>query len=417
MNLLFRLAARNVRRNMKSTLLCGISISISAAVLLLAFSISRGIESHIVSRNVKFESGGVSISFDKETGSMRNKHAGDSLLARVTAVLADDPDVVSFAFRIYPSNAFLYYNETSQSARIQGMAESEIPLMAEMLIMKTGDAGSLKDPKSILISNGIADQLGIGAGDFCTLMLQSVDGSVNMDDFVVGGIFNYSSQLNKYRIYMGYEDAGALYNTNLPSAIIVNLKDLDKAGDVKRNILAQLDCGCGDQDGEVECGGIKVSSYEDQMGMAKTVSAFNRYGILSIAFFLILISFVGVWSMQTENINDRSREIGAMLSFGFPKRSVRKLLACESIYISVAFFLPVLAVVLAGVLVINGTGGVWLGDSASFAFGSAIVNPVLALEDILLVFFITLLYPLAATLLSAAAISRLKTIELLNIKN
>ena len=148
--------------------------------------------------------------------------------------------------------------------------------------------------------------------------------------------------------------------------------------------------------------------------MAKTLSTFNRYGMLSLASFLIIISFIGIWSMQTENINERYREIGSLLSFGFKRNTVKLIFLYESLYISFIFFALGFAIVLFVVLIINVNKGLYLGESASFAFGSTIVNPELTVMHIFIVFITTVCYPFLATVLSLLTINKKKIIELLN---
>ena len=80
MGLFIKLAIRNVKRNIKSTILNGIGISFSVIVLLLILSLSRGISTQIIMRNIQFETGALSIVFDKKVASLENKTKGDSLL-------------------------------------------------------------------------------------------------------------------------------------------------------------------------------------------------------------------------------------------------------------------------------------------------------------------------------------------------
>lgn len=136
--------------------------------------------------------------------------------------------------------------------------------------------------------------------------------------------------------------------------------------------------------------------------------------MLSMAFFLVLISFIGIWSMQTENVNERYREIGSLLSFGFKTSAVKRIFVYEILYISSLFFTIGFLIVLSIILFINSQNGIYLGDSASFAFGSTIINPILSWVHVLIIFFITMIYPLIATALSLMSINKRKIIVLLN---
>jgi len=406
MILFIKLAIRNVRRNIKSTLLNGIGIALSVIILLVIFSLSRGIETGIVSRNIKFESGALSIAFDKETASKQNKSTGDSILTKITTLLSENADIESYSYRIYPSNIVIYFNDNSQRINITGIEDKDIPLLKDMYTLLDGKSDLASEKNTVLISNGLSELLNIKTGDYCNIMLQSVDGTININDFTIGGIFRYTSHHNKNTVYMNYEELKSLYNSNLPSRILINIEDLDKTDSIKSYLAKGLGCDSITLKKEIECNGLKISSYKDHMGMAKSLSKINQYGMLSLAVFLILISFVGIWSMQVENIDGRQKETGSLLSFGFSVSSIKKIFLYESLYISILSFLCGSLIVLLFTSIINSSDGIYMGDSASFAFGSAIINPILTINDLVTTFFITLLYPLISTIISLRAINK-----------
>ncbi|MDR0891679.1 MAG: ABC transporter permease [Mediterranea sp.] len=412
MNLFIKQGIRNVHRNIKPTLLNGAGITLVVVVLLLVLSLSEGIEQQMVAQNIRFEMGACTVSFNKKCVSFKRKEEGNRLLDKTLLYLKDSPFVGSYSSRMdLPTNQ-LYHNDQAESAYIIGLAEADVALIGEMFRMQAGDA-QIARTKGIVVSNALAEQLHAAVGDECSIMSQTVDGSVNLDEFVIRGIFQYTSLANKSRIYMDYEEAKQLYNANLPTRIIVNVRELQDAEAVKRGLLAAWGY-TGDTRGEVEYKGAKASCYLDHIGMARSLSSINRYSMLAIAFFLLLISFIGVWSMQAENINERYREIGTLCSLGFKTSSVRWVFAYESLYISGLFFMGGLLIVGCVVAYIQSKGGVYLGESASFAFGSTMVNPILTWRHIVIVCILVLVYPLIATLLSLSSIRHKSIVSLLN---
>lgn len=407
-----KLAIRNVKRNLNSTLLNGMGLTLSVVVLLLIFSLSRGIEEQIVSRSIKFKTGALALDFDKKTTSYKNA-VGDSLIHQVVSVLKSNSEIHDYSYRIYPEKSLLYLENNTQSIHLIGIENKELPVFSSLLKILNGKASFGNNSKGILISNGIADAYQLKINDECSIMLQSVDGSVNLDNFSITGIFRYTSQKNKNNVYMNYSQAKTLYNVNLPSKIFVNIKDIQKADRVKTNLFRQLKGKKFPSSKKYQCDGYTISSYTDQIGMAKTLSTFNRYGMLSIAIFLVLISFIGIWSMQIENIHARSKEIGTLLSLGFSRLSVKSIFLYESILISLFYFIIGAVITLILIVSINLQDGIYLGDNASFAFGSSIVNPLLQLNDILITFIVILCYPLLATLISLHTLNKKKIIQLI----
>ncbi|HCM19635.1 MAG TPA: hypothetical protein DIC46_02440 [Porphyromonadaceae bacterium] len=408
-----KLAFRNVKRNRHSTVLNGVGIVLSVISLLFIFSLSRGIEEQIVSRNIHFETGAIMVDFDEKTSSFENL-SGDSLLRSITTTLNKNKEVCGYSFRMYPKKATLYLNDDTPSINVIGIAESELPLLSEILKLLQGNADFGNMKKGILVSNGIAEEYNLKIGDECNIMLQSVDGQINLNDFIITGIFRYTSQLNKSSVYMHYETTKELYNAHLPSKIIVNIHHLERAEEVKDSLIQQL--------GRIPAStlelpreGFQITSYNDHVGMAKTLSGINRYGMLSIAVFLLSISFVGIWSMQVENIHNRSKEIGTFLSMGFTRASVKSIFLYESIIISLVYFGIALLLIITLITGINIQEGLYLGDNASFSFGSSIINPILSIKDVCIVFFIAISYPLLATIVSLNTLNHNNIVQLFKI--
>lgn len=389
MNLFIKLAVRNVHRNMKSTLLNGLGISLTVFVILLVLSLSRGITSQIVSRNIRFETGALSIAIDKKTAGASNKVSGDSLLLSIESALTDKR-IGGYVYRIYPHNSVLYLKDNTQLINIKGILPEEISLINEMLKITKGEVRFGQGGKSILISDGISSEYHLQVGDVCNIMLESVDGTINLDEFTITGVFQYTSQMNKNDVYMDYDTAKQLYNCNLPSRILINLENPDDAEPLKKDLKSRFG----------QCKGLEITSYQDHMGLAKSLSAINKYGMLGLAFFLIMISFVGIWSMQTENIRRRKLEIETLSSFGFTGLSIKKIFLYECLYVSLLFSFAGWLAVRIILLIINYREGIFLGHDASFAFGSAVVDPLLVWQDVAVTFLVAFAYPFVATLIS-----------------
>lgn len=413
MDLFIKLAIRNVHRNFRSALLNGLGITLAVVLLLLIFSLSRGIEKQIVGRSIRFDSGALDFTFSKKTASTQNQVQGDSLFREIRHTLESHPGVSGYTCRVYPSNALLYSSEHTQRIHIVGIDTSEIPLLTEMFKILEGNPANLHKGKHIVISSGMAEKFHLKIGDSCPIMLESVDGSINLDDFVVAGIFRYTSLLNKHNVYMSYEEARRLYNCRLPTRILVSLRSLEQVDAVKKDVLSRLK-GIADGGADtVSPVGIRLFTYKDHTGFASSLSGINRYGMSGVAFFLVAISFVGIWSMQTENIQKRKKEIGTLFSFGFSKKAMKKIFLFESLYISLLFSIPAVLILTVFLGVIHVRQGIYLGEAASFAFGSAVVDPVLTGKDVWGTLCFSLGYPLVATWFAFGAIPKNRLISML----
>lgn len=396
-----KIAVRNVHKNLKSMAFNGVGIALTAMLLVLILSFSRGIETQIVQRNIRFETGGMVIQFDKDLMGWENQHTGDSLYQRVLHVLNTYPEGYRPRITIY--NASLYAQDAVQRVKVEGIEYPEMELLNEIVPVVEGDTDWQNITNGLLISKELSQETGLTPGSECVIVLPTADGSVNMQEYRVTGIFQNTSQADKYQMYMPYKSAKELYHVNLPTRILVDFTHLDDA-DHMATLLQK----------EVASEFIEVKTYKDFMGRAQALSGINRNGLMGVAFFLLFISFVGIWAMITEQVNERRKEMGTLLTLGFSRNSVKKIFLVESVYISIIFLGIGLLTVLTIIGIIEYFQGVYLGRLASFAFGSSTILPELRFRDVGLTVIICLFYPLLATFLSLETMQWKSIIKLMN---
>lgn len=398
-----KLAIRNVHKNIRSLSLNGIGIALTVIVILFILSFSRGIENQIVLRNIQFETGGIVIHLEKEMAGWENRQQNERTYNRMIKMLEASPSVKGYRKRISVGNALLYGSDGTQRIRIEGMEKNENKLLNEMLLLTEGDTDWEKVPEGILLSNELAEEAGLSLSDECRIVLPTIDGSINMQDFIVTGIFRNTSQANKNKIYMEYGQAKELYYSNLPIRLLIDLTRLEEAEELS-SLLSM----------EFPSTDIEIKTYLDYIGSARALSDINRKGMSGMAFFLLFISFVGIWAMVVEQVHDRRKETGTLLTFGFSRKGVKKIFLLESLYTSILFGMAgllIAGVIFGGIALFD---GVYLGRLASFAFGSATVLPQLEFSDMFLAGGIALAYPFLATWLSLRTLNRVSVINLLN---
>jgi ABC-type lipoprotein release transport system permease subunit len=398
-----KLAIRNVHKSFRSVWLNGIGIALTVIAVVFIFSLSRGIMNQIVTRNIKFETGAITLTIKRELITYENKQAGDEIYIGLLSVLDNTPEITGYRPRIIAYNAMLYTADGNKRTRIEGLTSEELPLFIETVNLLEGSADWEEIPNGIVISQGLAGETGLKVGDDCSIVIQSAEGTVNMQDYTVTGLFLDTSQANKYIIYSSYEQSKELYYVNLPTHILIDIADLSRTDKIKQHLRE-----------EIHHPWIEIEAYTDNLSAAQALSSINKYSMSGMAFFLLFISFVGIWAMQVENINERHKEIGTLLSFGFTRRAVRRIFLFESVYISLLFLLAGLGAALSVIYIINGLDGLYLGGSASFAFGSSVIKPEVGLTDIFSAASVAIFYPLLATWLSLTSINKMLIIKLLN---
>ena len=399
----FKIAVRNVHKNLKSMTFNGIGIALTVMLLVFIFSFTRGIETQIVQRSIQFETGGMVIQFNKEITGWENQPVGDSVYQQIRQALDSYPAVQDYRTRITIYNASMYAGDATQRIKVEGIEPSEFSLFNEMVPVVEGNTDWENTPNGLLISKELAEEADLAPGSECIILLPTADGSVNMQEYTVTGIFQNTSLADKYQTYMRYGQAKELYHVNLPTRLLVDFTHLDEAENVA-NLLKE----------EVKSEEVEIKTYKDFMGRARALSSINRYGLLNVAFFLLFISFVGVWAMISEQVNERRKEMGTLLTFGFSRTSVKHIFLVESVYMSILFLGIGLFLILIIMGVIEYHQGIYLGRLASFAFGSSTILPVLHFRDVGLTLVICLFYPLLATFLSLQTMNWKSIIKLMN---
>ncbi|MCD7978295.1 MAG: hypothetical protein LUG51_14505 [Tannerellaceae bacterium] len=355
------------------------------------------------------------INLKKEAINLENEVFGDWLFTKIEHVLQHQQEVIDYRYRTYAFNSILYtYENENERVSIRGLKKEESSLLLSSLSIVEGSYQPGKNSHGIMISNGLAESLGLQCGDACYILQQTIDGMINLEEYEITATFLYTSLSNKNIIYMEYEEVKSLYNCNLPNQILIYLEDYHMANSIKEELVREL---IGDSitytTNGTEGKWLKISSYTDHLGSAQAVAKINEMGIQMIVAFLVLISFVGIWSMQSENIHKRLKESGTLLSFGFTKSAVKKIFLLESLYISFLFSAAGIFLIGVSIRFINYHEDLLLGQSASFAFGSSIINPQMEIKDLLYALILAVLYPLGAIWFSLGTLNKRNIIHLL----
>jgi len=379
----------------------GVGIVLTAMLLVFIFAFSRGIETQIVQQNIRFETGGMIVRFDKEITGWENQNTGDSIYQELLEAIHAYP--CDYRPRITIHNASLYALDAVQRVKVEGIDATELGLLNDIVPVIEGNTDWQHINNGLLISKELSEETGLDPGSECVIVLPTADGSVNMQQYIITGIFQNTSQADKYQTYMLYQEAKELYHINLPTRILLDFAHLDEAENVA-TALAK----------EVPSEYIEIKTYKDFMGRAQALSSINRNGLMGVAFFLLFISFVGIWAMISEQVHERRKEMGTLLTLGFARSSVKKIFLMESIYISIIFLGIGLFIILTTIGVIEYMDGIYLGRLASFAFGSSTILPELRFRDVAVTVIVCLSYPLAATFFSLATIQWKSIIKLMN---
>ena len=225
---LLKMAFRDLGRNRRRTFFSALAVSVGLAILILMASVIEGEMGTAIQRAILLQSGHIQVwaaSYDENKSSLKWE---DLVLNpdQVAAQIAALPQVKSATPRLFASG-FLTAGNESAGARIYGIypQSSGNDLYRQGLL--SGSFLTADDSAGVLIGKPVADKLHLKAGDNVSLSVNTSNGDVAEQTFVVRGI--YSTGTNSFdgaTIFLPLAKAQAITQTeNHASTIFVLLKD------------------------------------------------------------------------------------------------------------------------------------------------------------------------------------------------
>lgn len=409
---ILKLAARNLARYWRRTLLTSGLIVLGVVAVLLFVAVSGSFKSLIVGQitdsmlgHLQVHRRGYVASIDNLPLNLNMKPAA---VAQVEQALAGDDAVVAWSPRLKFGAMFSNFTETT-SIRLNGvLPEREaaaMPMLAGRLIQGSAANGLLERGK-VLIPEIIARGMKVKPGDTVVLVATNLDGSVNGQTFVVQGVLGDVTGPGGRDGYVHLEDARQLLRIAQAevSEIAVRLKDLSALPRAKARITAALGAVKNPQgQGALEVHGWdQLSPFANIARMIDLLDVFIRAMLVGI----VLIAVMNVMMMA---VYERIREIGMISAIGTPPRRILALFLAEGALLGAAGTAIGMVLSLAIVHALN----VW---PVRFAFGreqQLVLAPSLAAVDALLIGGIVIVMAILASLQPAWKAARMDPITAL----
>lgn len=224
--------------------------------------------------------------------------------------------------------------------------ESEI---GSYLTISAGRTLTSDDEHGIMLGQGVADGLGLRPGDSVTLLINTADGALNTQEFVVSGVFqSFSKDFDGRAVRIPLAAAQELLATNGSNLLVVMLKRTEDT----THMMARLPKITNRSDTEISSWRQLSDFYDKSVDMYK-----RQFGVLQgIILIMVFLSVANSVNMSTY---ERLGEFGTMRALGNRGSNVMSLVLMESILLGL----------------IGATVGVALGVLAALAI-SAIGIPM-----------------------------------------
>lgn len=400
-----KMAYRNLGRHRRRSLLSALALSIGLALLLFIAAFYEGEMRSSMESTLRLDSGHIqirSINYDPDKLSVAWEYLIENpeQIARQLEAL----EQVEAATPRLVASGIMSVRDESSGVQILGVEPASSANAPYRQGLVEGEFLAEDDREGILIGWPLAKNLGLKVGDRLNLLVNTSDGSVDEQSFIVRGIFTTGvSTYDKGMVLLPLAKAQAFSGTqNRASFIFVLLKDREQA--------------------EVVAAALQGSKYQ-----VKTWRELNEILVLMEDFsnaYLFILNLIVMGVTATVIINtlvmavfERTREIGVLSAIGMKGRQIVVLFLAEASLLALGGL--AFGVLLGwGISAYFGEVGMYFGDLglSGFYLGDRIYT-YLTLQDTLNLTVLSLVITLLASLYPARLAARMEPVEALHGKN
>ncbi|MBS1219219.1 MAG: ABC-type transport system, involved in lipoprotein release, permease component [Proteobacteria bacterium] len=378
---LIQLAARNLLRYQRRTLLTSLLIVIGVAAVLLFMAISGSFKQLMIGQITDSMLGHLQVHRRGYVASIEslplNMNMPPQLVARVQKSLAEEPAIAAVSQRIKFGAMFSNFTETT-SLRVNGIdpdAEAAVlPLLAGRQLDGVRD-GPLVVRGEVLIPVLVSRGLKVKPGDTIVLVATNRDGSVNGKTFKVRGTLESATGPGGRDGYIHIDDARELLRMADAevSEIAVRLKDPQRIQQAGAKLQSALE-GVKNKQGQTA---LELHTWERLSPFANIAKMIDVL-TLAIKIMLVSIVLVSVMNVMIMAVYERIREIGAIAAIGTPPSRILGMFLTEGLMLGIAGTFIGVALSLAAIYALN----IW---QISYNFGQQkglLLAPSLGVADI-----------------------------------
>ncbi len=361
---ILKLAARNLRRYKRRTLLTSMLITLGVVAVLLFVSVSGSFKAMMIGQITDSMLGHLQVHRKGYLASIDslplNRNLTEKQIAKIEEMLAEEDMVEAYSMRIKFGAMFSNFTETTSirlNAVNPGRETGIVPLLPDRIIK--GKKEGLLNTGEILIPELIAKGMQVKVGDAVVLVATNKDGSVNGKNFIVRGVLEGISGPGGRDGVIHLDDARELLRMQdmEVSEIAIRLKNIDALQKTFTRLQAKLKSLQNKQGQPI----FEVHTWEKLSpfyNIAKMIDLMTFF----IKIMLVAIVLVSIMNVMIMAVYERINEIGTIAAIGTRPGKILALFVTEG------FLLGVLGTVI-GLVISLITIGVLNASKISFDFG------------------------------------------------
>jgi putative ABC transport system permease protein len=398
----FRMAWRDLGRNRRRSFLSALAVGLGLALLLFLASFIQGEMKASIDTSIRLQTGHLQVradSYDEVKTSLKWADLIDNPQA-IADQIAALPQVEVASPRLYATGIVSVGDETA-GVRVIGIDPASAASQPYKEKMAGGDFLSADDREGLLLGQALADKLDLKVGDTVNLSVNTSNGDVANQNFILRGIFNTDTYaFDSANILLPLAKAQAISGAeNHASTIYVLLKDMNQVDAVAPALQSST---------------LKVLTWKDMNELLLQIEQLaNSYMVF---FYLIVLGISATVVVNTliMSVFERTREIGILTAIGMRSRRIMGMFLAESSLLAVGGIIMglILGVIFATVL---GVVGFPVGQMKITGFMlSNRIYPVLTFKDSFNLSLMALVITLLAGIYPAWFASHLEPVEALH---
>ncbi len=409
---IIKIAARNLRRYQRRTILTSMLITLGVVAVLLFISITGSFKDMMVGQITDSMLGHLQIHRKGYMASIDNlplnRNLNQRQVAKVKEILDSADAVEAYTMRIKLGAMFSNFAQTTNIRLNTVIPEQEIktvPLLSDRIIQGQKKEVLLQKGE-ILIPELIAKGMKVKLGDNVVLVANNKDGSVNGKTFVVSGVLEGISGPGGRDGVIHLDDAKELLRIKGVeiSEIVVRLKNMDDLPRVFAGLQADLATLRDKNDKPV----FEIHTWEKLTpfyNIAKMIDLMTFF----IKIMLVAIVLVSIMNVMIMAVYERINEIGTISAIGTLPGQVMALFVTEG------FLLGVFGTVVGIVISLISIAGI-NAAKITFNFGrqsNLLLAPTIGPAEVITIGSIVIAIAVAASLQPAYKAARMDPITAL----
>lgn len=340
--MLKKLAWRNIWRNKRRSLLTIGSVAFAVFFSVFMQSIQKGAWDHMLDNVVNFYYGYAQV---HKAGYWEDQSLDESMVLNEelrTKILEID-GIEAIAPRL-ESFALASVGEHTKGVLVVGTeADSEDNLTKLSEHITEGQYWT-DNSKSVLVAEGVADQLNLSLGDTIILLSQGYHGANAAGKYPIDGLLKFGSpELNKRMVYLPFKEAEHFFAADgLASSIALKIDNKDLVPGILSALDQQLDTTA-----------YKAIGWQNmipELVEAKELDAAGNYLVLLVLYLIIAFGIFGTILMM---VRERLYEFGVLLGIGMRRLQLSTIVWLEIVLLGLLGALVGMAIAFPMVYYVN----------------------------------------------------------------